>query len=151
MLRSVLLGSIILALAGACCATEFKDVPKEHWAAESVKTLADAGVVKGYPDQTFKGDNHVTRYELAVALDGMIKFIQASFQPVTNTTGEAKPGDWAKSSAASLKAGGFLPPDSPVIKGDDKPVTAEELGAALAAVSARLIELRVPSDKPTAN
>ncbi len=151
MLRRLLLGLALVLAAAYCEAEEFKDVPKDHWAAESVKTLADAGVIKGYPDQTFKGDNHVTRYELAVALDGMIKFIQASFQPVTNTAGEAQRGTWEKSSAASLKAGGFLSADSPVIKGGDKPVTPEELGAALAAVSARLIELRVPSDKPAGN
>ena len=28
----------------------FRDVPPDHWAAQSVETLRRAGIVKGYPD-----------------------------------------------------------------------------------------------------
>lgn len=127
----------------AFSAQEFKDVPSGHWAADSVKALADAGIVRGYPDGSFKGDQPVTRYELAVALDGMIKFIQASFQPI-KADSRRQEKNWADESLTNLKAGGFLPPDSPILKQPDKPVTADELAQALASVSARLIELRVP-------
>ncbi len=124
-------------------AADFKDVPKNHWAAASVSALADAGIVRGYPDGTFKGDQPVTRYELAVALDGLIRFIQASFQPIETSC--IKSGkDWAKNSLANLRSGGYLADDSPVLKEPNKPVTAAELAQALASVSARLIELRVP-------
>ncbi|NLA58860.1 MAG: S-layer homology domain-containing protein, partial [Firmicutes bacterium] len=40
----------------------FADVPKDHWAYDSVAELAAAGLVIGYPDGTFKGDRQFTRY-----------------------------------------------------------------------------------------
>lgn len=124
-------------------AAEFRDIPRDHWAADSVKTLAESGILRGYPDGTYKGDRPVTRYELAVALDGMIRFMQASFQPIK--TAECRPNeDWAGESMANLRAGGFLPADSPVLQKPDKPITADELAQALASVAAKLIEMRVP-------
>jgi len=44
----------------------FADVPKDHWAYDSVAELAAAGLVIGYPDGTFKGDRQFTRYEMAM-------------------------------------------------------------------------------------
>lgn len=45
--------------------THSLDVPAGHWAYASVAKLAAAGIVDGYPDGTFKGDNLMTRYEMA--------------------------------------------------------------------------------------
>lgn len=139
MLKTFALALGLLTLTAGGHAEEFKDVPKGHWAAESVKKLADAGVVRGYPDGAFKGDKQVTRYELAVALDGMIRFIQASFQPVKKSNPNA-----LVNPAESLKSQGFIPKDSPLLKDQAKAITPEELSAALASVSAKLIEMRVP-------
>ena len=47
---------------------EFPDVPKDHWAYNYVKTLADKGFVIGYPDGEFKGDRSMTRYEFAAVI-----------------------------------------------------------------------------------
>ncbi len=64
--------SLVLAMAMALgvsatafAANPFTDVPAGHWAYASVAKLAAAGVVNGYPDGTFKGDNLMTRYEMA--------------------------------------------------------------------------------------
>lgn len=43
----------------------FPDVPKDHWAYDYVKSLADRGYLEGYPDGEFKGDRAMTRYEYA--------------------------------------------------------------------------------------
>ena len=51
--------------ATAFAANPFSDVPAGHWAYASVAKLAATGVVDGYPDGTFKGDNLMTRYEMA--------------------------------------------------------------------------------------
>jgi len=51
--------------ATAFAANPFSDVPAGHWAYASVAKLAAAGVVDGYPDGTFKGNNLMTRYEMA--------------------------------------------------------------------------------------
>ena len=64
--------SLVLAMAMALgvsatafAANPFSDVPAGHWAYASVAKLAAAGIIDGYPDGTFKGDNLMTRYEMA--------------------------------------------------------------------------------------
>lgn len=47
---------------------EYSDLPKDHWAYDFVKKLSDKGYLNGYPDDTFKGDAKMTRYEFAAAL-----------------------------------------------------------------------------------
>ena len=46
----------------------FPDVPQDHWAYRYVKSLADRGLVEGYPDGEFKGDRSMTRYEFAAII-----------------------------------------------------------------------------------
>ena len=43
----------------------FPDVPSTRWDAEAVETLHANGIVTGYPDGTFKGDQQMTRSEYA--------------------------------------------------------------------------------------
>ena len=65
--------SLVLAMAMALgvsatafAANPFSDVPAGHWSYASVSKLAAAGIVDGYPDGTFKGDNLMTRYEMGL-------------------------------------------------------------------------------------
>ncbi|WP_238390208.1 S-layer homology domain-containing protein [Veillonella sp. R32] len=46
----------------------FSDLPANHWAYGYVKTLADKGLLTGYPDGEFKGDRSMTRYEFAAVV-----------------------------------------------------------------------------------
>jgi hypothetical protein len=46
----------------------FKDVPAGYWAKEPIEYLATAGVISGYPDDTFKPDNKLSRAELCTLL-----------------------------------------------------------------------------------
>lgn len=46
-------------------ANPFADVTSNHWAFYSVVNLAANGVINGYGDGTFKGNNNITRYEAA--------------------------------------------------------------------------------------
>ncbi|MGE7752759.1 S-layer homology domain-containing protein [Lysinibacillus fusiformis] len=48
--------------------TTFKDVPKSHWAYESIKQVAEKGLVTGYEDGTYKPAAQVTRAEFATFL-----------------------------------------------------------------------------------
>ncbi len=45
-----------------------KDVPPGHWAREAVAYLMAKGYLVGYPDGTFRGDEPVNRYQLAMVL-----------------------------------------------------------------------------------
>ena len=46
----------------------FMDVPMNHWAYDAIGQLAAHGILSGYPDGTYKGQQQTTRYELASAL-----------------------------------------------------------------------------------
>jgi len=54
-----------LGVTSAFAANPFVDVPAKHWAYDAVSKLAQAGIVDGYGDGTFRGDKTVTRYEMA--------------------------------------------------------------------------------------
>ena len=55
----------LTAGVSAYAANPFSDVTPDDWAYQAVSDLSDQGVVKGYPDGTFKGERNMTRYELA--------------------------------------------------------------------------------------
>lgn len=44
------------------------DVPPDHWAAEAVRWAMESGIMKGYPDGTFRGEQGLIRYEEAALL-----------------------------------------------------------------------------------
>ena len=54
---AALTGAMLMGCMGTSFANSpedsFKDVPKGHWAYESVQKLVDSGVVTGYPDGEF--------------------------------------------------------------------------------------------------
>jgi hypothetical protein len=52
-----------------------KDVPSTSWAYQSIKDLADDGIVAGYPDGTFKGNRPLTRYEAAVLVERAVAYL----------------------------------------------------------------------------
>ncbi|MBO4853347.1 MAG: S-layer homology domain-containing protein, partial [Schwartzia sp.] len=43
----------------------FEDVPADHWAYDAVAQLAADGFIEGYGDGTYRGDQEITRYEMA--------------------------------------------------------------------------------------
>nr|WP_307984887.1 S-layer homology domain-containing protein [uncultured Veillonella sp.] len=57
-----------VAVPSAGTEANFSDLPQNHWAYSYVKSLADKGLLTGYPDGEFKGDRTLTRYEFAAAL-----------------------------------------------------------------------------------
>jgi hypothetical protein len=70
MLRTTMICVLALA-ATSVLAQGPADVPSGHWAAESVNDLYRLGILKGYPDQLYRGSRPATRYELAQALAGL--------------------------------------------------------------------------------
>lgn len=54
--------------------TVYKDVQSSHWAAGAVKAVTEAGLFKGYEDNTFRTDENITRAELAVVIAKYMNF-----------------------------------------------------------------------------
>lgn len=67
MKKSLVIALVIFwgASATVWAANPFSALPAEHWAYASVAKLAASGIIEGYPDRTFNGDNLMTRYEMA--------------------------------------------------------------------------------------
>jgi hypothetical protein len=66
-----------VANAQGAASGPFADVPTDHWAYTSVEKLRDAGIVIGYPDQTYGGKRAMTRYEFATAIARLLALIPA--------------------------------------------------------------------------
>ncbi|MDT8903811.1 S-layer homology domain-containing protein [Anaeroselena agilis] len=65
LLKVAIATALTVAFAAPAFANPFSDVPAKHWAYAAVNKLAQAGVVDGYGDGTFRGDKTITRYEMA--------------------------------------------------------------------------------------
>ncbi len=62
---AVFAATALVGVTTAFAANPFSDVTPDSWAYQAVSQLANAGIVNGYPDGTFKGQNNITRYEMA--------------------------------------------------------------------------------------
>lgn len=68
MKKKTFTSNIIFALlttTSALATNSFSDVPSNSWAFQSVSELAKENIIKGYPDATFRGNQFITRYEMA--------------------------------------------------------------------------------------
>ena len=66
-LVSALTTALVVGAASTtfAAANPFSDVPADHWAYDAVAQLAQDGVVNGYGDGTYRGQQNITRYEMA--------------------------------------------------------------------------------------
>ncbi len=66
-LVSALTTALVVGAASTTFAASnpFSDVPAAHWAYDAVAQLAADGVIEGYGDTTFRGNQSITRYEMA--------------------------------------------------------------------------------------
>jgi len=61
--------AVLVAFAApAFAANPFVDVPMNHWSYDALSQLAAKGIIQGYPDGSFKGNQPMTRYEMATAV-----------------------------------------------------------------------------------
>ena len=69
MKHTILKAAVCTFFAGAAMTASadnpFSDVESDSWAYEAVASLSDRNIIEGYPDGTFRGNKHITRYELA--------------------------------------------------------------------------------------
>lgn len=112
----------------------FSDVPQGHWAAEAVEALVKAGILTGFPDGTFRGNDPVTRYQMAITLHRLYQVFLAQLQDLERLVkGGRMPEALEKAQEASRVGDlltGALPP------------SGEEVLAQLASLSAQVQAFR---------
>lgn len=78
LLKVAVTTALAASIAVPAFANPFSDVPAKHWSYDAVNKLAQAGVIEGYGDGTFRGDKTVTRYEMAqIVANAMTKSLNA--------------------------------------------------------------------------
>lgn len=130
------------------------DVPALHWAAGSVQRVLHEKILGRDPDGRFRGDQAVTRYELAVTLDRFVRYIEAARKPLhVNAPTHLPPVAIAVPSPVQdairhLVSNGFLAANSPLLtRSGNGNATAAELSDALASVTIRLSDRAEPPQK----
>ncbi|MGE7947922.1 S-layer homology domain-containing protein [Lysinibacillus sp. NPDC093688] len=106
---SVMIAAVVIPVASenveaaSVTKTTFKDVTKSHWAYESIKQVAEKGLVTGYEDGTYKPSAQVTRAEFAT-------FLSRMFDSKDRTTAKFKDvgSHWAIDAIQEGLAVGFI-------------------------------------------
>lgn len=80
---------VVFVFSVSTTAEEIEDVSPDHWAYESVQTLIDKGYVSLYDDDTFKGENKVSRYELAEILAKVLEDVQSGTTQISEEDAES--------------------------------------------------------------
>lgn len=151
-MKTVLTFTLVLSTALVvpfALASPLADVPTGHWAAGAVHRLAADKIMVGNSQGKFDGSKPVTRYELAVTLDRLVRYMEAGRKPLS---AGAKQGAVplpasidanTRFALAHLAQGGFIASSSPLLQ-SDKIVTARELTDILAQVAIRLSDRSLP-------
>lgn len=140
--------------AAASAQTPPRDVPPGHFAAGSVKRVVHENIMGTTKDGRFQGNQPVTRYELAVALDRFVQYIEAGRKPLHAQTFPVPPHLPAAATPAQRQAlthlvtHGFLPASSPLVTQNGSGLaTAKETADALASVTIALSDQAEPPNK----
>ena len=75
-LATILIAMLLLAAAAAQQQPGLEDVPDDHWAADAVQRMADLGIIQGFPDGTFRGNEAFTRYQAALVIDRLLNVLE---------------------------------------------------------------------------
>jgi archaellum component FlaC len=115
-----LLAGLLTVLSMGFGLAQFSDVPAGHWAKEAVEALAARGILVGFPDGTFRGNENLTRYQAALIIYRLLQQIEEELK--------------AKGEAPTLQA--LTPEDLEALKN-----AIQELAAELAALGVRVSAL----------
>ena len=78
MRKKALITTLILGLLlSTLPVLAFTDEPApEKWVYENFLILKEAGLLKGYPDNSFRGENNATRYEMVELTARVLKYLE---------------------------------------------------------------------------
>ena len=78
---------MVLGLMLPVMASPFADVPENHWAYDAVKQLAAYGLIEGFPDGTYKGQEPMTRYQMAMVIARLLSDLDTEIREAMDTLG----------------------------------------------------------------
>lgn len=118
---------------------EFPDVPKSHWAFDSIYNLVELGYVKGYSNGDFGINDNVTRAQAATILVRWLKDVGkiSDKENVSNSFSDVSPSHWAYQDIILLADAGYMngkgnhnfEPDETVTRSEMAKILVNVLGA----------------------
>jgi len=121
-----LMFSLIPASAFAVAASDISG----HWAQVTIQSWMDKGLIKGYPDGTFKPDQHVTRAEFMTLANRAFGY--TAVVPITYS--DVKAGSWYAPEVAKAKAAGYISGYPDGTMKPENPITREEVATIVARI-----------------
>jgi hypothetical protein len=88
MKRLIVVLLAAFALIGANAQQSFPDIPSGHWAGDAVSRIAQLGIVTGFPDGTFRGNESFTRYQAALVISRLLDVIDQQIQAASALSAE---------------------------------------------------------------
>lgn len=87
----------------------YNDITK-HWARDDIMGLSLIGIMKGYPDGTFRPDNPISKAEFAALLERAILYVEKTSLPVNKQSSflDVRLNTWYYSSINSLEKRGNI-------------------------------------------
>jgi hypothetical protein len=82
---AILIVSVNIVSSSAAPNAAFTDIPKGHWAAKAVADLTSKGIIRAKPGAKFNGDQPLTRYEAALYLDRIVRYMENAHKPLNVT------------------------------------------------------------------
>lgn len=73
----IMLAGLLTVLSMGFGAAQFSDVPAGHWAQEAVEAITARGIIVGFPDGTFRGNENLTRYQAALIIYRLLQQLEA--------------------------------------------------------------------------
>lgn len=99
-----------MCLGSAYASYRFFSDCSGHWAEDIINTLAEKGVIAGYPDGTVKPDNIITRGEFCALLARYLEIDTTSAEKETPTFSDID-GNWSEANIEALVDAGIIDPD----------------------------------------
>ena len=93
-----------------------------HWAGDDIKNLVVLGVISGYPDNSFRPDNNITRAEFTTILIKMLELSSQDSKVFTDTVDH-----WAQDAISIAAQHGIVSGYEDNTFGPDEPITREQM------------------------
>lgn len=69
--------ALLFGMVPVALASPLSDVPPNHWAYEELSLLYASGLIVGFPDETFRGNEPMTRYQFAEVMGKLLNRLDA--------------------------------------------------------------------------
>jgi hypothetical protein len=132
----LLLALLLLLLPGSALGAtpKFSDIGN-NWAQGTITSFASKGLIKGYPDGTFRPNNPITRAEFTVLLENCLGITPSSTAPAATFSDTAS--NWASAQINEAITKGILvtseypnglKPDGPILRSEAAAMMVRALG-----------------------